>query len=321
MVIKRRRSTYGANPWAKRIRTGVSFAKKLGGAYLAYRQSQPQQGSSGVGVTKNYDVSRQYRYKRMPRYKRRQWSKFSKKVRAVMDKQIATATKIFNDQVETQINAGEQDYVCTWLYGKNGSLGTKECGTADLAALCDIFDDDLTSENFKFGVSSAVLDITLQNSAETGLEVDVYDVVLKNNTRMTDFGDAAGKAIAETPSVGAVPKITPQTRGMTLFDMPQLIKLLGMKILKKTKLSLATNDTATYQIRNPKNLTFNSLDIKEQQGYGSGNLVEPYKTRGLIIIAKNLPNSGENNGILKVGCTRKYAVKKFESSSFLGVYQ
>lgn len=313
MVMKRRRS-YGSNPWARRVKRAVNVASRFAGSYLQYRLSN--QGSSGVTITKNYDVKRQYRYKRMPRYKKRRWIKFTKKVRAVIDKSIATSTQIYNSTVTTAEITTAQDYVCSWMFGKNGAFGAKENGNTDLGQLVADY-APTTNQNFKFAVSSAVLDCTLKNTGTTDLEVDVYDVVLRNDCREADFGAVHGTALTQTPSVAARPKISITTRGMTLFDMPNMIRYGGIKILKKTKLFLPSTNTATYQIRDPRTYVFNSLDIRQGGTLGSGSFIEPGKTRGLVFISKN--TVGQNaGGYLSVGFTRKYALKIFEDSTFSG---
>lgn len=316
-VVKRRRSTYGANPWAKRIKRGINIASNLANSYLAYRTQLASQQTSSPGVTKNYDVKRQYRYKRMPKYKRRRWARFSKKVRAVMDKQIGTTTQLLNSSISiSPTNLLPQAFGAAWMFGKNGTNTSGEVGCQDLNYLFDS-NNPGTMDNVKLGVSSAILDVTMQNTGTTSMEVDVYDVVLTNESKNSNLGACHTLAQANTATIGAGTAIKLEDRGATLFDMPQLIKICGMKILKKTKFFLSSNDTATYQIRNARNYTFNQLEIADGQSLGAGGFVQPYKTRGLIFIAKNTPKDAATTGTLTVGCTRKYAVKVFESKGFV----
>lgn len=302
------------------------FARAGVRAYKAYRTYQDwtksKKSTDGVVTTGQYDKRVQYVKKKMPRYKKKAWKRFTKKVIAVQKNQLGTRTWLTNGQTSrtTDSVTDFQHYVCCWLYGNRGVDTTGELGAGDLNA---IVGRELNTgpNNLKFTVYSAILDITMQNgsTATDGfiptLEVDIYHVRFSKECNYADFNllhlDARSKDsnLPNTPTALAN-RVWLNTRGATLFDMPILISMSGMKILKKTKVFIPPGNQATYQIRNPLNFTFGAQDIRETTT--ANCFTYPKCTEGAIIIFKpvvNLAGAGGTfvqNSRLVVGSTRKY---------------
>lgn len=165
-------------------------------------------GSSGKGVTAQYDAKTVYRKKSMPKYKKRIWKKFVKKVQAVNEKENGTATMVFNNGSvlasaysgllrEKMPFPGELDYItrlqgvtAIHLYGGargNGSATEYNQGVNDLSDLFTRWDwhgqstVKFNNPSTKLKFTSACLDTTFTNTHGGPLEVDVYHIVYRKN--------------------------------------------------------------------------------------------------------------------------------------------
>lgn len=267
----------------------------------------PAARAGGIVTTAQFDAKRQYRKTKMPYRKRRQWKKFVRKVQAVSMKLVGTRTVVKNDTISSATIAGVgQNYLFMHLYGVNGtSPGGWECGEDDITNIKSSDPDIKGNGRVLFG--SAVMDITLRNiSTEAPIEVDLYEIGYGDETKQTSLFAMQAAAIANTPPVGGLVGLDLQTRGVTLFDLPELIKYGKIKIYKKTKLFLPVGNTATYQVRDPKNISFSSNEWNDTTGY-----VKPRITRTLVAIYKPVVGAGVVSN-LAAGVTRKYMYKIYE---------
>jgi len=261
---------------------------------------------SGIGVTTQHDVRGVYHKKTMPRYKKRRWVKFSRRVHFVAEKDLGTRTVVFNASYNfLNTDSGNHGIAYAALYPGNGStfladlntISTIENSADPTSAL-----GETVSASSKFLFQSGILDITCRNTttrldAELGpvtegkLEVDVYefysrrqwsDAVTTYATPITMFEKGTGN----TARIGGAGNhITPQSRGVTPFDVPLAISYFRLKILKKTKYFLEAGGTFTYQIRDPKNRMipgYQRRDLLAQKGI----------TKGVFMIAKGLVSGG-----------------------------
>jgi len=262
---------------------------------------------SGVVTTGQRDYKRQYTKKRMPRYKRRRWAKFTKQVKAVLSKTLATQTVLFNATITGSTSVTfPQNFLAAHLYGANGTSNSVETGNSDLASLFSNASAASVS-NKKLMFKSGVIDLTMTNSSAAtdtvvpSLEVDVYEVVYADEISNNNFLDMITTSQNETSVIGAT-SIQYNRRGVTLFDFPLLLAKGRMKVLKKTKFFIPADDTATYQVRDPKNYTIDG-SLNDNQGY-----VMPYKTKSIVMMFKPVVNRVDAViSSLKVGVTRKYS--------------
>jgi len=307
---KRKRSSSYSMPMSKRRRT------------LAYVMRNPRgkgrKVTFGNGITTQRDVTNVYRKKRMPRRRRRQWVKFVRKVKAVVYKGLGTKTVLFNEQMVAPAAPNDQQrFVTVTLYGFMGSMDASDVtGNRDLYRIAlndpEIFKSGTgTSQvpvNGKLLMGSGILDMTMTNTSETAVEVDVYLIVsgmFTNNRTINDgFNDPNTPTIA-----GSGNGIGLNThRGATPFDFPQVISANKLKILSKKKYFLPVGNTATYQFRDSRNHYINCSKFHEQKQpieadkiYGPFNY--PGVTKTIMIVYKSVAGATVS-AQLKIGVSR-----------------
>lgn len=291
----------------------VGAATRL--AYRAYRSYTGTRKSvtSGSGVTAQYDKKTQYVKRRMPYRRRKRWVRFSRKVAAVMQKDIATRTVVYNGLVTTTgdiaNNATDQGVAEVMLYGFKGDTDAFYIqGARDIQTLLTTLQ---LSEITKIRMKSAVLDLTAR-AINQPVELDVYEVICNKSTTYTTLKSAVVQGFLDTPTpVGGTTGLTLVRRGVTLFDCPKAIKATGMKIVKKTKYFLPAGNTMTYQIRDPKNRYMNigAVSTAAEPGFN----LRGY-TRVVFFVWKALPGVTGDPAQLLIGATRKYAYTVLENN-------
>lgn len=328
MKIKSNRIGYGSrryqpyrarNKYLNYIGAAAGLAGRMaigyygGGAITRSRN----RGSSGQGVTSQYDRKVVYRKKYMPRGKKRIWKRFVKKTNAVIARNLGTKTVLFNTQLSSTFADNTQQYVVATLYGADGDTDTSvQCGHKDIAQV--MFNDpETTGPNLrtaKVSFQSAVMDITMCNlsTVEAGnntgsLEIDVYDIQYKKAQDALSLNALITSSETNTPTIaGAGTSITMNTRGATPFEFPDLGSR-GVQILKKTKYFLSVGQTATYQMRDPGTYYIQRSEFDD----ADDNFIRRGMTRSLLILAKGVTtvNPAEVLKSLQVGVTRKYSYK------------
>lgn len=318
---------YRKKQYGKRIALPESVSKAVDEFFgnLNTTYDKTKTGTSGVGVTSQYDRKTVYYKKNMPRWKKRKWIGFVKKVEAAELKGIGTKTVVRNALLEGTITPANvpvsQGMLNAVLYGADGGAdGLTGCGFQDLKV---IFSNDLQMDapTNKGHFASAVLDATLINAStypEGGvadanygnLEVDVYEFVMTRKTDATGVGGIYADAALVTESInGAGTSLEITQRGVTPFDLPDALSR-GIKIMKKTKYFLSPGQTATYQMRDPKNYVIRRDAIDDNDE----NFARPKLTKGITVIYKCTPvSTGDPTKIptakLRMGVTRKYMYK------------
>lgn len=299
---------------------------------------QRQRVKSGQGVTNQYDRALIYRSGSSSRHNRRKrasFSRFKKKVKAVLCKELGSRTVVFNHPITTnQTDTTKNGMYTAALYGCNSNVDTELSDLLDIA----------TSENLNSGAQktgkmifrSAVLDITFQNTSFYGtptaipggtVEVDVYEMVARRQ-----FVNAAGTGLANMQAVfdagqanclavGGAPLttlLTIESIGVTPWDIPQALSEFGIKILSKRKYVLSQGQCATYQVRDHKIRTIDRQRINDSSNSGF-NL--PGWTRIVYFLYKLTPGDRLQTSAvaqLDIGTTRKYLYKKMEQEGDYG---
>lgn len=322
-----------------RLANGASFSRTMRRRRRGVR--------SGQGVTDHFDRRLVYRHKRMPGFKRRRWTGFLKKVRAANISQLGSRTIVFNNYTFSEIdfkasaaNLNKQliGYCC--LYGVDsgaGASGDGYLGSKDLQTINNYATSINTAADIMF--TSAVLDVTFVNRNynidSTGpevisnwderLELDVYEIIMRKDaayeTNPLGLLGVFSQAVSYTGVFGAGTAITGlDQRGCTPWDIPQAMAQWGIRILKKTKFTLARGQTCTYQVRDPKNRLLAKNIMDDLLGVNLRGW-----TRYVLYIAK--PVAGfdlapayntaavSTLGNLTVGATRKYTVKILSDST------
>lgn len=322
-MYKRKRSYSGYKPNKYRRPSGFfsgvgQFVKPFVPFAVDYL-TQRQKIKSGNGVTSQYDTKWIYRKKSMPKRKKKVWRRFVKKVRAALMKDVGTKTVVFNHGMREDFNTTGQQVFLASLYGADGNAPSSfQVGSEDIGAIFRN-DNELSNNTAKAVFMSGCLDITMVNmSTKTteeernlGLEVDVYDLAYWRRV------DAPNPRVPFTAAAIATQPINPLalgieifSRGATPWDLPDALSQ-GIKILSKKKFFLGKGETATYQLRNPKNYSFNRSSITDSDQ----NFCIPNVTRTLMIVVKGLPwADGYVNKSLQIGTTRKYMYKVIQDN-------
>lgn len=263
--------------------------------------------NTGIVTTGQHDYQRQYKYRKAPRRMRRRAKRMYRNFIKSSLKLVGTNTVIKNASfsVTTSTLLPQQ-----WSTCHLGGMTGVENGGNDINSL--VSSDTRISTSGKVLITNGNLDVTMRNTTADGnvsLEVDVYEIGYRNQTKRTSFGSLMSDAWGETPAVGSLTSFTINDRGTQLFDFPELFKK-GVKIFKKTKVFLPAANTATYRLKLRRNQWINpSEDIVDNVGF-----VKAYYTRSLVFVFKPVVGTGDV-GTLSVGCTRKYTYKIFEDDT------
>lgn len=301
---------------------------------MKYGMSQRRRrGTSGQGITNQYDRSRIYRKRRMPRFRRRRWRRFNRRVNAVSEKDLGSRTVVRNSghQGNHPMDPTGEGQHATFYFTLYGLQNATYAFNNDLNEISG--DTDLGSTG-KAIFKSAVLDLTFRNTsvrtAESEnppitLEVDVYEisvgVLLSQTGKASTLAGIFSEGASDTATIpGGIQGITINQRGVTPWDLPSILSEYRVKIWKKTKYFLGENQTFTYQVRDPKR---HVLDQQTINGPGE-NL--PYVTRYLYYIYKPCPGyqyvAAPNNDVysISVGATRKYLYKIMDKTQDYDMY-
>lgn len=283
-------------------------------AARVYRSYKGKGRSTERGITGQHDVRSIYRYKRMPYKKRKRWVRAVKRDTAMDMRKLSSTTSVFNSTLDITWADNDQRSLRAHLYGLNGdgdSPGEVGCNDVSRVAESDTRVDEQTE---KMIFSSGVLDITMVNRGNVQLEVDVYKVINRGSKHGTSWGNdvnAAATVTTTTPSV-TIPAPSDygiNTRGVTPFAFPYLSSI-GKKIVRKTKYFLPVGNTATINLRDPKNRWMNGATIFKDSSYVASNV-----TQTLIFIAKAVAGeAAEATKRLVVGTTRTYVYKVLENN-------
>lgn len=274
-------------------------------------------------TTAQRDSKVQYVHKRAPKRKRVSWGKFVKKVQAANESQEGTTTMMRNTVHTFQTGLGPlfklQQYFATFLYGHKGTV-TEEQGSQDMWSLMDSDNRIDLAKNQRVKIVNAVLDVTVTNTGEVAVEVDLYKVLFtkKSNVTQSLFSTlATGVTATETSTANVSPanntSLDINDRGATLFDVPEASRMSGMKIFSKQKFFIKPNESITYQVRVPKTVFLNSGNYVED----NSQFILPYKTQGLIGIFKPVAGLGDNSSVA-VGTTRTYKYKLLANNKTFG---
>lgn len=344
LVRYRGRANRYANYGAAGAIARYAYNNRLGLARMArsrlnmasrYATGSYNRVTSGQGVTSQYDKKTIYRKKYMPRNKKKRWRKFKNRVLAVSTKSLGSNTIVRNNATGPPFalipgNEQSQTIIQLALYP------VRHTGADSLNDLEEIMQDSRLQATSKIIFQSAVLDITMRfrsqlatqatGNPSIGAEVDVYECTWNNASGQSGEAgtliDAFVNAATDTATIpGQTTALIPGNRGWTPFDGNAALSQHRIKILKKTKYFLSAEQTATYQIRDPKTHIFSKDSIPSATSCNW-----PGVTRWILIVWKVLPGynyvAAPNNdvGTLFVGFTRKYMYKINQDSTDYDCY-
>lgn len=307
----RKRAVYGSG-----LRAATRLAQNW--AVSRMRTRVKKRGTSGRGITNQYDKGFIYRKKRMPYGRKKKWINFSRRVKAVIDKGLGTRSIVFNETITTSVTTGQ-----TLAYAHLYSLVGQPSGTNNNESACNdlgrmiVRDDNSNASKIHF--KSAIMDLTFNgypddSTNNSPMEVDVYEIMWKKNNYPGDFNAYLALQETQTPTLTGYPfGLTLGNRGVTPFEIPLLARG-GMRIIKKTKYFLSRGgSTFTYQIRDPKNRYFSAQKLSSEAS--NTEFCLGGWTRTIMFIIKTVPGAdpGIGNGV-SIGVTRSYAYSKNEQN-------
>lgn len=301
------RRSYG-NTVRGLLSAGMRVAMRARGS-RSYTRTK-KRGTTGVGVTNQFDTKWIYRRKRMPRGKRRAWKRAIRKHTAINLKQLGTTSVIRNNTLSQTWTGDAQRIARTHLYGLNGvNIGTEENGTDDLYSIQNA-DSAINEQTERMIFASGVLDCTFHNTGNSKLEVDVYTVYNYGFNHGNSYGtDLVSADVVTLPTGIGASDFNGATRGVTPFQFPYLSKM-GKKIINKKKYFLAAGEVFTWQMRDPRNHHLKNQDIVRNDTY-----VKPGLTKTVLFIVKNVAGTGSDvTNAFSVGCTRTYSYKVLQNN-------
>lgn len=335
-----RRSVVRA-PYGPYIRKAVSAAKtayNVGSfAYNAYnhlRGKMRGRSRGGVlssqGVSVQHDSRRVYTRKRASKRVRRAAKKKYRRFLASTMKLLGTRTVLMNRQLTMTAGVAQQIFDSVVLYGGAQAVyGTaSDRGYDDMKEI--IFKDYLMADTTgdaerrwsaggsKLFFDTGILDCTIQNTSLTSelgagsaIELDIYEFTTRKFDCYPTVHEGIVGALTYSPiQASGLTALSVYQRGFTPFEAPEACKMMGFRIIKKTKYFIPYGDVVTYQIRDSKNHVLSSSDVLLNADSTTN------WTRGLLFIGKVLPTNAETGiASLKIGMTRKYKYKIMESNN------
>lgn len=294
--------------------------------------------TSGQGVTSQYDKRLIYRKRYMPRGKKRSWRKFKNKVIAVSTKSLGSSTVVRNDLIQSDfllVPAAQsaQNVIQLALYPVRSNINY-------LNDINEISGDSRLNPSSKMIFMSGVLDITMrfQSLLASGVltptgnpplsaEVDVYEMQWNGPSgqsgEATNILECFQNGSTDTATIpGQTTALDNNARGWTPFDGNSALSQNKIKIIKKTKFFLSSEQTATYQLRDPKTHVYSKDSIPSTASANWQGI-----TKWIFIVWKVIPGyvyaDSPNNDVarLNVGFTRKYMYKINQDSTDYDMYQ
>lgn len=254
-------------------------------------------------TTGQHDIARQYNRKKMPKRKKKAWVKFSKKVGAVLNKQLNSRLVLLNDYNRVNTLVDTQGIAGIELNGVESATNT--FGNNDLARIATA--DALWTVATNIRIESCCLDITVTNVNTIAAEIDVYEYYYRKDNTAADLATWMTSLLTTSPNVGT--GLTIGTVGLTPFQVPGLG--LWVRFTKKTKFFVAAGGTMTYQKRTARNYMF-----KTQEFIAGTNLHKRGLTQGLLFVQKGIPTATNGAGTtdLAYGATRTYNYKLLQTA-------
>lgn len=297
----------------------------VGSAYRYYagssRTRTKRKNSSGTGVTFQRDSINVYRKKRQPKAKRNRWKSFIKKVDAATKRHEGSLIRVFNKQLQAGAYAGTpgQKWAAIHMYTYAGLdptiLTPNESNTNDIEEFFTGM-QSFPNNNYKISASSKlkfysmVCDVTFTNEStlpelfegSRTLEVDLYLLDYSDFHREDHphFANVLSESNSDMLQLTTSSFADIESRGVTPFELPTLMRTGGFTIISKKKYLLGQGQSFTYQYRDPKNYIISNRSYDQGDYRGRG-------TKTLLVICKSVNSSlPPANQILRIGCTTVY---------------
>jgi len=244
----------------------------MGGGSRTYTANRS--GSDNAPVTNQFDVRTWYKKKRMPTRKRKNWKKFSTKVKAVFNKEIAPTYFLYRTTTTISSSANTQGWGSLMLYTAN--MGTNP--NNDLGRIASGVQGGTGNQlGTKYRFESACLDVLFRNKSSSTALVDIYTIYCRKDVPDNYESPYAVltqlDATADQDTAGDT-KIADNSIGFTPFHCPLFCSFF--KVAKKRTLTLGAGAVSEIQMRDAKNRKLWGIDYtgkSAMRGWTKGYLV------------------------------------------------
>lgn len=288
--------------------------------------SSRSRGSTGV-VTNQYDVKTWYKKGRMNRRKRRSWKKFSNKVKAVLNKNIAPTIKLLRHTGQFTTGDNAQNWSAALLYTSDGTFAPDRDIQICKDSIVGLGNDFATKYRFE----SACLDLIMKNDTDTfvfpepiGVDpqkiiVDLYQVECRKdvpNSVATGIYSLLFNTFtyanddADATDVG---KILLTQIGAAIFHNPLFCRYF--KVVSKKAIQIGPGQSVELQIRDPKNKNLFGLSsegISAKRGFTKGFI---WSIRGVPYYDNATTNVITPRVHMTIGYTRSYVMRPLQSQT------
>lgn len=280
--------------YAPYARTAWNVGKRLGGLAKRYfnRRGPSTQSAKAKAVgslSEQRDVTYLYRRKRAPKYVRRRARKAMKMFAYHMDKINSMKTCIITDVVSvtdtpTGLDDGQNVHgVTMYGYNLNTYAANSDTGNGDMwwiFARENGGDPTVASGSRKLRFRSCTINYTVQNTADTGLYLDIYFVIARKNNGSTSDPAVEWNESLNIQAAGNMP--TPITSHdyyqVTPFDAPNFGRYWLIK--SRRRVFMQPNEIYSFQQRDAGNYVLNMSDLLNIK-------VKANLTEGVIMVFSN----------------------------------
>lgn len=281
------------------FRSGGSYTQQRGG-----RSTEP-----GI-VSNQFQTKQWYKKKRMPRRKRKQWVKFTKKVRAVFNKEMSCQTILRREVGTASAAINTQNFFNAMLFPADGVVASMN----DLVEIKkSLAGTAAVGDKSKFRIESGVLDLAIQAKATNTntLYADVYSIVARKDLPSSMYTSPtnmfANLTSESTVDLEGDTRIAPTDIGSTPFSMPLFCQY--WKILSKKTITMTPGQVAEMQLRDSKNKYFMGKVVEDKTSIKGW-------TQGFFIIIRSQYNGTETPSCaLDFGYTKHYVCRNIDNGS------
>jgi hypothetical protein len=326
-IMKRRASRSLSRPRGNGFR---SFAKAgLSTALSAYRarqrtiQNVGRKQSAPAPITGESDYRGVYKRKPMPRYKRVRWTRFKKKVSAVISSKLATSCHVVVSSGVSTSSINKQNYFWNAMYGCNGDVETNDIRR--IFERVEGIGATTAKLNRKIVMTGALFELQLVNTGAGTVYVDCYYWKCKNDTPQNASTNSGGYAVNNvadlvtagltqmdfnTPIGGSTLDLNDY--GVTPFQSAVFSRFV--QVWKKTRVKLAVGGTCQLELRDGKNYWTNWQ-------YDSNKVFKRNQSQGIFIINYGVPsamNGVADSSTVRWSINKNYSFKVLEDSTSAG---
>ena len=304
------RFAYGAvTRYGPRVaQMAASYYTRSGGGKAPFKGGK-KRVSDPLPATNQYDVKVRYAKRRMPRRKRNNWKSFTKKVHAVLNKNVAPTYFLFRETSVCSSTAGTQAWASVMLYtGNQGSAPNNDIGRIASGTVGALGNQVGTKYRFEAGI----LDLLMRNTGTATAIVDVYTIYCRKdvpNTYQSPFSLITNLDSTANQDGNADTIISDNDIGYTPFHCPLFCSYY--KVGKKTTLILSSGQISELQMKDPGNKNLWGID------YISKSSLRGW-TKGYLICVRGAFDGLTTPGVsVGLAYTRSYTLREINDKTWV----